>query len=148
METIIDHLTRFKIEDLMEELTINGVLNSRVPEILKIFKNSLGEGPYYCICYRNPTFKELENREKGSHQAPENLKAVYENRLKRCYKIGKTSYSLRTVLIEFSGNYFSVIKQTIEPKTAKDFAYMEEYQNYYISKEVVNIFSNKVNIGE
>ena len=49
METIIDHLTRFKIEDLMEELIINGVLNFRTPEILKIFKNSLGEGPYYCI---------------------------------------------------------------------------------------------------
>lgn len=57
METIIDHLTRFKTEDLMEELTIKGVLNSR---ILKIFKNSLGEGLYYCICYRNLAFKKLE----------------------------------------------------------------------------------------
>lgn len=149
---IKDHFIRFKIEDLEEELTISEVKASRIPEIIRLHKSSLGEGPYYCICHGNPAFRILEKREKYSYQVPEDLRTIYENRLKRCYRpgTGKTSYFLKTTLVEFSGEYFPVIKQTIEPKTAQDFAYLEEYQKYYISGESIrSIFSNgKIKIGE
>lgn len=123
------------------------VSERRIPEIKKLFMDSLGTGPYCSICYHNPAFKVLENQEKGSYQVPGELKKIYQNRLKRCYRPGnsKTSYHLKTVLIEFSDEYIPAIKQTIEPRIAKEFTVMEEYQNYYLSFSVI---SNKLKGGD
>lgn len=140
---IKDHLTRFKIDDLEEELTISEVKASRIPEILKLFKSSLGEGPYYCICHGNPAFRILEKQEKYSYQAPENLRMIFENRLKRCYRpgTGKTSYFLKTVLMEFFRRIFSSYKTNNRTKNGSRLCiYGRISEILYIKKDSKYIF--------
>lgn len=55
-----DDFKRFKIDDLMYELEINEVSKSRRNEIVKFYKQILGDGPYYCVSRENPESKSIK----------------------------------------------------------------------------------------
>lgn len=123
---------RHKIKNLKEELVDNLVSKSRHSEIIKLFENVLGDGPYYNVSGINPaveSFEILLQKDK-----PVELYNRHYRLLKpyKCYT-SSTVYNLSSDVIKINGHYIKVIVQKIEPKTAYELYHMDEYTVYYFA---------------
>ena len=120
-------ITRYRIDDLAEELESNYVSKSRRKDIIKFFRKHLGDGPYYAVCHGNGGMNAIE-------------RSGYLGRMPRNYKCytGNGSYSLEAVngSVE-GGEKRPMIVQEINPKTAFEFYYFDTYTVYYVNDEFV-----------
>ena len=120
-------ITRYRIDDLAEELETNYVSKSRRKDIIKFFHKHLGDGPYYAVCYYNDGMKAIE-------------RSGYLGELAKNYKCStsNSSYSLEAVngSIE-GGEKHPMIVQEINPKTTFEFYNFDRYTVYYINDEFV-----------
>lgn len=134
------HLTRFLIPDIEQELEINQVSKSRIKEITNFFKEVLGSKSTYCISAHNTIGKSvLKNLSldewKKTALIPKNLKnfKCYNNST-RIY-IQSSSYKIENTIIP-------VIVQIWIPKY-NNFISDEECKTYYLPVDIVdNIINN------
>lgn len=140
------YITRFEIEDMAEELKLNLVAKSRHKEILKLYKDVLGEGPVYCISGGNEIGKKLISDSSWIMDVPEDMRDVCKKRLKKCFKFQNFSgYGFHGPLTFLNGNVVHInnipvrcIKQTIDPVNAREWHAMDSYKAYYFLKEDID----------
>lgn len=140
------YITRFEIEDMAEELKFNLVAKSRHKEILKLYKDVLGEGPVYCISGGNEIGKELIDNTKWRTQVPDDMKYAFDKFLKKCFKFQNSrGYGFHGPLTFLKGGVVYIndipvkcIRQSIDPTNAQEFYAMESYRAYYFLKEDID----------
>jgi hypothetical protein len=140
------YIIRFEIKDMAEELKLNLVAKSRHKEILKLYKDVLGEGPVYCISGGNEIGKKLICNNKCIIPVPDNMQYVFDKFLKKCFKFQNCSgYGFHGPLTFLNGCVIHIndipvkcIKQSIEPMNAQEFYSLESYQAYYFLKEDID----------
>ena len=135
------HLTRFLIPDIEQELEINQVSKSRIKEITNFYKKVLGSKQTYCISADNRIGKSVMEcltleEWKKAELIPEGLKNF------KCYNnptrifIQSNSYKIENTIIP-------VIVQTWIPSSYYDFTSQEERTTYYLPVDVIdNIINN------
>ena len=102
------HLTRFKIDDLLNELSANSVSKTRHNEIKKYFEMVLGSSPYYCISSNNSIGKSA-------------------------IKITSGKYLLKTYDLKYYDKWIDEYKKKGEMETANSLvdnkSYLEQHNN-------------------
>lgn len=145
------YIMRFEIKNMSEELTSNLVVKSRHKEILKLYKDVLGEGPVYCISGDNEIGKELIDNTKWRTQVPINMQYVFDKFLKKHFKFyncngcgfhGPLTF-LKGCVVYINDIPVKCIRQSIDPVNAQEFYEMESHQAYYFLKEDIDKIYNQ-----
>ena len=124
-ENLRKNLTRYRIDDLEKELTDNRVSRSRHKDIIRFFKKTLGDGPYYAICFYNDGMKHINTIQSGKFM-PRNYSTY----------IGNESYSLRGATGQVDDSIeFPMVVQELNPKTVWEFYNQEKSTVYYINAD-------------
>jgi hypothetical protein len=122
--TNLEHLVRFPILDLKEELVSNYVAEGRHSEYINFFKKHLNDTEYYCLCASNPARPENPHYLLGESS--------------RTYLAGGLSNYFVATRCEIEGYYTNVIVQKVYPKTARDFYNQDKYCVVYVSKKDID----------
>ena len=122
--TNLEHLVRFLILDLKEELVSNYVANGRHSEYINFFQKHLNDTEYYCLSPYNPV------RPKDAH--------YLSGKSSRTYIAGGLSNYFIATKCEIEGYYTNVIIQKVYPKTARDFYEQDKYYAVYVSKKDID----------
>jgi hypothetical protein len=135
------HLTRFLIPDIEQELEINQVSKSRIKEITNFYKKVLGSKQTYCVSAHNSIGKSvmkdltLEEWKRSEIIAPWSLKNF------RCYN-NPTRIYIQAYYTKIENTIVPVIMQRWVPKY-NDFTPHEERTTYYLPVDAVdNIINN------
>lgn len=135
------HLTRFLIPDIEQELEINQVSKSRIKEITNFYKKVLGSKSAYCVSAHNTISKSvmrdltLEEWKKAEIIAPWSLKNF------RCYN-NPTRIYIQAYYTKIENKIIPVIMQRWVPRY-NDFTPREERTTYYLPVDAVdNIINN------
>lgn len=119
-----DHLVRFPILDLREELETNFVAKGRHNEYIKFFEEYLNDKQYYCLSPYNPM------RPKNAH--------YLLGRSSRTYIAGGVSNYFVATHVEIEGRETKAIVQKIYPRTCREFYEQEKYYVVYLSKKDID----------
>ena len=122
--TNLEHLVRFPILDLKEELVSNYVAEGRHSEYINFFKKHLNDTEYYCLCASNPARPETPHYLLGESS--------------RTYIAGGISNYFVASKCEIEGYYTNVIVQKVYPRTARDFYEQDKYCVVYVSKKDID----------
>lgn len=122
--TNLEHLVRFPILDLKEELVSNYVANGRHSEYINFFQKHLNDTEYYCLSPYNPV------RPKDAH--------YLSGKSSRTYIAGGLSNYFVATKCEIEGYCTNVIVQKIYPKTAREFYEQDQYYAVYVSKKDID----------
>lgn len=122
--TNLEHLVRFPILDLKDELVSNYVAEGRHSEYINFFQKHLNDTEYYCLSYFNPV-------------RPENAHYLL-GKSSRTYIAGGLSNYFVATKCEIEGYYTNVIVQKVYPKTARDFYVQDKYCVVYVSKKDID----------
>lgn len=122
--TNLEHLVRFPILDLKEELVSNYVAEGRHAEYINFFQKHLNDTEYYCLSSYNPV------RPKDAH--------YLLGKSSRTYIAGGLSNYFVATKCEIEGYYTNVIIQKVYPKTARDFYNQDKYCVVYVSKKDID----------
>jgi hypothetical protein len=135
------HLTRFLIPDIEQELEINQVSKSRIKEITNFYKKVLGSKQTYCVSAHNSIGKSvmkdltLEEWKRSEIITPWSLKKF------RCYN-NPTRIYIQAYYTKIENTIVPVIMQIWVPKY-NDFIPHEERTTYYLPVDIVdNIINN------
>lgn len=135
------HLTRFLISDIEQELEINQVSKSRIKEITNFYKKVLGSKSTYCVSAHNKIGKSvmkdltLKEWKKSEIIAPWALKNF------RCYN-NPTRIYVQAYYTKIENIIVPIILQKWIPKY-NDFTPDEERTTYYLPADVIdNIINN------
>lgn len=127
------------IEDLSEELHVNLVSPSRHKEIIKLFENVLGKGPYYTVSVNNPAFNAFEFM--LWRELTESEKEISAKQLKKPFNFttrrGPLTY-LEGCVVKYYDKRVKAIWQTIKPKNTFELYHMDEYEVLYFDKETID----------
>ena len=128
--TNIEHLTRYPIIDLQEELTSNLVSPGRHREIINFYKKHLSDVQYYCLSPTNPM------RPKVAYSG------TICSRTYRCANHNISQY-FALVTVNILGNEIKALKQEVYPKKASDFRLVDDYV-IYVSKNEIDQLIKKI----
>lgn len=135
------HLTRFLIPDIEQELEINQVSKSRIKEITNFYKKILGSKSTYCVSAHNKIGKSvmkcltLDEWKNTKLASPLSLKNF------RCYN-NPTRIYVQSYFIKIENTIVPIILQQWIPKY-NDFTPDEERTTYYLPADVIdNIINN------
>ena len=144
-------LTRYEISDLLEELQDNQVSRSRIREIIRFFKENLGDGPYYCIDFDRAKKGGISVRIKvvsRDRESPDYLKAVRLDKNFKAYT-SNTSYSMKAGYGKIeNGPEFPIVIEEVYPKTAYEFYRFDDYTKYYVNSDFLNEYNIEDENGE
>lgn len=134
------HLIRFLITDIEQELVVNQVSKSRIKEITNFYKKVLGSKSTYCISAHNrigkSVIKKLSLDEwRTTTFIPRSLKNF------KCYN-NSTRIYIQSSACKIENTIIPVIIQIWVPK-CNDFIPDEERTTYYLPVDIIdNIISN------
>lgn len=135
------HLTRFLIPDIEQELEINQVSKSRIKEITKFYEKVLGSKSTYCVSAHNTIGKStmkcltLDEWKHTELTSPLSLKNF------RCYN-NPTRIYIQSYYCKIENTIVPVIIQRWAPRYY-DFTSYEERTTYYLPVDIVdNIINN------
>lgn len=133
------HLTRFLITDIEQELTDNRVSKSRIKEITNFFKKTLKSDRIYCVCGYNKigqsVFKSAPTEEYNAFQK-KFLKGF------KCYGSEHIT-KLRSSVCNIEGTTIPFIIQCWEIRNLYEFNNYEKTLTYYVSADTIdNIINN------
>lgn len=118
------HLIRFLIENIKEELSLNGVAKGRHSEFINFFKKHLNDDQYYCLSPNNP-------------DRPNNLR-YSTGKMSRTYQAGGLSQYFIATNVNIKGHELPAVVQLIYPKSAREFFAIDDYAVVYLSKKAVD----------
>lgn len=134
------HLTRFLITDIEQELIDNRVSKSRIKEITNFFKNTLKSDRIYCVCGYNQigqsVFKSAPTKEYNAFQK-KFLKGY------KCYGSEHIT-NLRSSVCSIEGITIPYIIQCWEIRNLYEFHNYEKTLTYYISADIIDSIINNL----
>ena len=133
------HLTRFLITDIEQELIDNRVSRSRIKEITNFFKKTLKSDRIYCINGHNKIGKSV-----FQSASVEEYDAFQRKFLKgyKCYGSEHIT-NLHSSICNIEGTTIPFIVQCLEIRNSYELHYYEETVTYYVSADVIdNIINN------
>lgn len=133
------HLTRFLITDIEQELIDNRVSKSRIKEITNFFKKTLKSDRIYCVCGYNKigqsVFKSTSVEEYDAFQRKA-LKGY------KCYGSEHIT-NLYSSICNIEGTTISFIVQRWKVRNLYELHHYEETVTYYVSADTIdNIINN------
>jgi len=135
------HLTRFLIPDIEQELEINQVSKSRIKEITNFYKKVLGSKQTYCVSAHNTIGKSvLKNLSFDEWKTTELIPVGLKNF--KCYNSSTRIY-IQSNAYKIENTIIPVIVQIWLPNSYYDVIPLEECTTYYLPVDAVdNIINN------
>lgn len=134
------HLTRFLITDIRQELIDNRVSKSRIKEITNFFKKILKSDRIYCICGQNKigqsVFKSASSKEYDTFQR-EFLRGY------KCYGSEHIT-NLHSSICKIEGITIPFIIQSWEIRNLYEFHHYKDTLTYYVSADTVDDIINNL----
>ena len=124
-----EHLVRFPILNLKEELTNNEVSPGRHREIINFYEKHLNDTQYYCLSPTNPVRPKL------------NYSSTDCSRTYKCRNCDISQYFEASTVDIFDKPVKALI-QKVYPKKASDFYMMNDYIIYLSKSEIDELLKN------